>query len=1124
MGRATVIALMSLLCVAVLGGVAAGQDKGKDAKKSDIPDKPKALVKDDADKKKKADEAAKAAEELRAGPSSTLADAQAGRDPAETKKLLDKIRRLNQSQIDKLQRILDRDPDHPRRADMMFQKAELTYEVLNADSLVERAEWMKCLEAAEKKTVDVSSCKEPVPDYSEALDIYKAVLQQFPSYPRLDEVIFRLGDGLMKAEKKKEAISFLTRLVKNYPKSKYLPDAYVTIGDFWFDQKLLVAASDSYKEALKFKGTPLAGYANYKLAWVLYNQGEFREAVNTFKDVIELVEKAPPNSEIRKLSFANQALNDLIVSWAEIDGGWKEARDYLIKKKDKTYAKKKLRQMASLYENDGKNEPRIELFEYMLSDDPVDPKAPDYWEAIIDARKTIGVREKWEDSVRKMIGYFDPKGKWHGANSGNERAINNARLMAEGYLAQLAVEYNQLADKENKEGDPKEAQRLYAQASKDYKLFLEKFPESDDAYNIRFYRAQILAYELKDYEEAARQYKMVADAKADGEHHELSTYGVLNAYENLVTANHPKSAVVRLANNSQRQEAVETPSKAEEMDKDAQKKERSELFKWEKPFVEASDAWAKAYPKKEETPTVMFVAAEVYREHGQYDKAVGRYDHIIEFAPKHRYASFAGNSLLECYNELGEWAKLEKQARFMLERKMFDVNPKENLQGAIAFAISQKANDLQEEKRYDEAAEEMLRLANEWPKSDLAPTAIFNAAAIYERGDKIKLAVANYEKLIKEYPNDPKAPEALFVMGAIFEARTDFERAAGFFERVGDNKKWREDLPDKSRDAVYNSGVIREALEEWKGAIATYEKFIKLYPKSEQVPELAFHIAELHEQAGDEKEALKAYKNFIRKYKDKKDKHVHAYLKLGLIGLKNAGDSFRARKAAMNDLDKAIATWKALEDEKEKKATRTYAARAMFIKAEQVFEDSQKITLAFPDDVLVATVTKRGELVDKAQTLYFEAIALEDPLWTAAAAYRVGQMYKEFAEQLYALPIPEGLPPEVEEAYRFSVDDLAFPLQEKALTAFQTAVKLALKLRAYNEWSAKSAKEMSRLEKEAYPITEQDGVAIEHASEVYLRSRSFGMGDVKERAEDAAKAPAKPEPPTPPTGAQSSVN
>ena len=81
-----------------------------------------------------------------------------------------------------------------------------------------------------------------------------------------------------------------------------------------------------------------------------------------------------------------------------------------------------------------------------------------------------------------------------------------------------------------------------------------------------------------------------------------------------------------------------------------------------------------------------------------------------------------------------------------------------------------------------------------------------------------------------------------------------------------------------------------------------------------------------------------------------------------------------------------------------------------------------------------------------------------------------------------------------------TLDEYSFPLQEKALSAFRTALKLALEYKAYNEWSSLSAAAISKLESEAYPITGQDGVAVEHRrTNFYMPSPITELDVVKTR-------------------------
>ena len=82
---------------------------------------------------------------------------------------------------------------------------------------------------------------------------------------------------------------------------------------------------------------------------------------------------------------------------------------------------------------------------------------------------------------------------------------------------------------------------------------------------------------------------------------------------------------------------------------------------------------------------------------------------------------------------------------------------------------------------------------------------------------------------------------------------------------------------------------------------------------------------------------------------------------------------------------------------------------------------------------------------------------------------------------------------------------------------------MALQYQAYNEWSAKSAEAISKLEREAYPITGQDGVEVEHQKlKFFLPAPVTDINVVKQRVKarkavkDAAKAAAAPAPATTP--------
>lgn len=1027
----------------------------------------------------------------------------------------------NKSVIDKFDRLLAKDPTNAQKPDWMFQKAERMWEMRHQEYLRERAYYNQCLEAEDQGTA--SSCDEPVADYSEPQEIYKEILTEFPAYDRLDEVIFRLGDGLIEADKGAEAVSYLQRLVENYPNSKYLPDANLALAEFFFKQEMLGAARDKYLAVLEHEDNPNYDFAMYKLGWVYYNQGEYRDSVNTFKEVVERTDT--------KLGFQDQAINDLVVAYAEIDGGWIEVRDYLKKVRDEEFMWQKVGAMAQLYEGQGKSELAVDIYEYFIKERPDEPRIPDWMEAIIVAKKKINDFDDLEETMNQYVAYLDADGTWAKKNQDNEGQLNNANLLSQASLAFLSNTYHVRAQSNQGTKDD------YLSAIEYYQEFIRRFPDEPAAFDMNFFVADIYLLELDEPEKAATYYQHVIDLYKDDkvpsgikedDLDELlhgAAYGMVSVYNSLVMKNHPDSVLVEMAEHQAKHGDQEVKRDKVDSSTSNEPNPKVELLKYEKGFVEASDQFSEMYPEDEDTPNVDYISAEVYKSRGHYDRAIPRYESIIENAPKHLYASYAGGSLLVSNYVLKNWDEVEKWARFMLEREIFEVTPKEELVQAVALAINERAKELKENEDFDEATAELLRLAEEFPESELAAGALFNAGAIYESGDNLNQAVEVYERVVKDYPQSLQAPEALFVMGAIFEARADFERAASYFARMGSNVEYEDDKGDKiayknhpqAAEAVYNAGALRAAMEQWSEAIDIFEEYISLYgdqpEEKEQVEEVRLRLGYLETNRENYAAATERFQDYLKLPGIPAEEIVQVNTELGLLAEKTKDRNWE--KTADEHYSKSIEAWKNLDEDKQRQM-RFYAAQARFQQGERIYEKFTNVKLSFPMSALTKGLQEKGQLEQDAEEIYADVLQFQSSKWSAAATFRIGQMYRDFADQLNGLPIPEGLSEEQAMDYQWALDEQIIPLQDKALVAFQRAQNVAIEMKAYNEWSSRSAEQISKMESATYPITEQEGVDIGHARvKFFVPEPLTDMQAIAEAvaADRAARAPEEPETP-----------
>ena len=122
-----------------------------------------------------------------------------------------------------------------------------------------------------------------------AVKTYKGLTDNdaFRNYPKMDMALFYYGYTLQGGKYMKEARAVYDKLLKNYPNSKYVPEAHLAFADYYFEQGQLADAEARYKKVLKFPKSTAYWYAMYKMGWIHLNQQRFQEALETFFQVAQ---------------------------------------------------------------------------------------------------------------------------------------------------------------------------------------------------------------------------------------------------------------------------------------------------------------------------------------------------------------------------------------------------------------------------------------------------------------------------------------------------------------------------------------------------------------------------------------------------------------------------------------------------------------------------------------------------------------------------------------------------------------------------------------------------------------------------------------------------------------------
>src|ERR1041384_22548 len=218
--------------------------------------------------------------------------------------------------IQDLQTIIPKIPDGEKKADLYFQLAELWWEKARYVSLQEEKDYDDSFAKWDHKGDEPKINTRKSDAYrKEALKLYQIILKDYPSYERKDEVLFVVAYNLYEAGSKAEAIQNYNTLIKQYPQSKFVPDAYVQMGEHFFISNDLTRARAAFEKAASFKLPKLYPFAVYKLAWCDYNAGEYQGSIDKFKEVISYSEGGSKD----RIQLKNEALKDIVLAYAQID-------------------------------------------------------------------------------------------------------------------------------------------------------------------------------------------------------------------------------------------------------------------------------------------------------------------------------------------------------------------------------------------------------------------------------------------------------------------------------------------------------------------------------------------------------------------------------------------------------------------------------------------------------------------------------------------------------------------------------------------------------------------------------------------------------------------------------------
>ncbi len=994
-----------------------------------------------------------------------------------------------------------------------------------------------------------------------AVALYRQVAEKYPNYPGRDQVLFYLGYTLWDMQRYEDALKSYRELIRNYPKSKFVPDAYLAFGEYYFEQAKLDRALMAYKKAAEYKDAEIYPYALYKQGWCYYNLHEWEKAMDMFKQVVYLADMEEGTTG-KRIEIRKEALKDFTLTYSQSEGSATRA-PRVFKALAPKEAHKLLVSLAGMYFGSGQDQKALLLYTYLIKNSGCSADVPFFQGRVVDCASRLGNKRYTIKQVRKLVALFKKTAKClKNPDKKQKQKLKEARELAELTLRKLASTWYKEAKETKQRTTFEYAQEMFGD-------YLELFPDSPDAYDMRFAYAELLFHRLNRYERAAVEYAKVVEhdvrwlkkhkrfpkGKGKKGRSPAGTYLCDAAYKSVL---------------AQREIMKKTKADARRAREAEKRKAKDKLApltipKLRRRFIRAAEVYLKYCPRDQDICSVKFDIAKTYYDYNHFDVAVKRFDEVVEQCTSEDLAEYAANLVLDAFNLKQDWDSLNKYARKYYSNRVLMKNQKlkeflEKLIPQIAFKRitmlekQPKFRKMGATRRHYLIGKAYVRFVKEFGTHDLADEALFNASVEFERAERLDLARKAREKLIEKYPKSDLVPGTIFNLAENYERMTNFGRAAELYELYartykkmkglgraeilpsrrkrgkrrrrgrrgrlgkkasarkkekrfeGNRRTWNS---EDTQAALMNAGIYREALHQFNKAIADRLEYVELFPNSPDAPQVFYSLGLLYERMKKYRKAAEVYGEYARRYFSRNlDRAIAAHMKRAEMLLK-----LRRWKEAEREMLTTISLYRKHSRRRKKKKplleAAEAAAHAQFILGEREYKDyiKYRFTTTKPKK-LARQLKEKTRRLEKVKKIYTAIAKLKQPEWAIASLYKLGRAYENFAETFYRAPLPKGLTPEQKDIYMQMLREKGQPFEDKAVAHFEMAVKKGSELGFYSMFTRLALKKLQHYRSAQYP-REDLGFRVSLVAESAIRNPLLvaAWDEVKKKPELLYKEP-----------------
>ncbi len=958
-----------------------------------------------------------------------------------------------------------------------------------------------------------------------SIDTYRVLIDKpiYANYPRIDTAIFYYAYTLQSANYRKEAREAYDKLLKNYPNSRFVPEAHLAFAEYHFDARQLADAEARYREVLKFPKSSIFLYAQYKLGWVDLNLGKPTQALEAFNLVAQKTRNDPDQAVLHRASK-----HDFVRAYAEIGKADKALPAFQrVDGQGPTSGIGMLEILADLYLDQGKNDKAIFVFRQLMQLQPTNANVCVWEHSVTRAMLSIGSNEDKVHEIEQLV-------RLYSALRDHKTLPKAAAIECHDAAAEMS---GQLARAFHQEAVKTQNPELFGFAGRLYRSYLAGFRDAPDFAETQYYAAELAwvsagmekvpRLATQRWEDAARAFTEVTQNKQmDPKLVQVAADAAMLAWMKALAVD-PRVHSVPVDDAAYTTVPAPKPIPA-----------------LEQKLLTAYDGYLTAVKdvNDSERIDVTFHKANLLRRYDHLAEAIPIFEELVRKHPDHEAAEWSAQLVLDGYNRLQRYDAMLAYAEQLskpwvdsheaLARTVERLRRQSIRKGAEQLeAEGKKSGDI---TKYVACGEKYLQAYNLDPLGSDADQLLYNAGVCYELGKSVGAAKQVYELLQQLFPKSTLTAKSVARLGNVYGSIAYYKEAADKLEEYATKYGGMQDAFGALSDAVQ----FRKGIGDDTKAIADTKKFIAMFGKKQpaEAATAYYSLTSIYEKQGDLDVLARHLRSYIDQYgaTGGVDRLVTVYSKLGqalwqsscpvktvdgacmtvvrkvsvrkqareqTIGIpKRCGDDSRAEvtmvarddrkvKAAMAAFSSAVTAYeKAGKITGDARGALYQYALARFDRVEREYEqylampipsgldfDRRKPEIAAKSQKRFADwYTKKVALGSAMRKQYESIIGLNDGAVAIASAARLGAISQGFSVQLFRAEIPadQRSGPFAEDtalAYCEELEKVAEPLEADALNSYQGCLVTSTKLGWFSEWSRMCERELGQMQPNRWP-------------------------------------------------------